>query len=144
MKKRSVVLIIFIMIFSIVVGCSANAESFDDKNIIFKVVDTQNNKASKSSVIEITNETKFDLDNISLDISYPLSRSNDEPEKESVKYIKEFKIKSNETKKVKIAYPIERSLRDLDVTIKGNVIIKKDEKMPFGISGGLEVLIETP
>lgn len=62
MKKKFVILISFIMMFGIVVGSSSNAKSiksFDDKNLLFKVVDTQK---INSIIIEISNETGIDLD----------------------------------------------------------------------------------
>ena len=144
MKKKLKFLIGFIMMLGIVVGCTENVKSFDDKNLLFKVVDSQTNNELKSNIIEITNETGFDLDNLSLKISYPLHTSNDKSERKIVESIKKFRIKSNESKEISISIPIETDTTSLEIDVKGDVMIDKDKEMPFEIGGTLKTLTDIP
>lgn len=142
MKKQFAILI---MIIGIVAGCSTTSKTFDDENIIFKVVDTQSNNELKLETIKITNETGFDLDNLSLKISYPLDTINtkNSAERETVEIIDEFKMKSSETKDFSIPLTLNENIGaiDLEVDFKGNVV-EGNKKVPFEIGGTLSALVE--
>ncbi|MDC3413168.1 hypothetical protein [Terrihalobacillus insolitus] len=149
MRKQCAILISLIMIMGVVVGCSTKTESFDDENIIFSVVDTQSNK--KSETIKITNETGFDLDNLTMKLSYPLNTENNSDntsEMKTVNSIEEFNIKSGETKELSVPLSFDENLKSVDldnphIELKGNVV-EGNEKVPFGVVGALSALIEKP
>ncbi|MFD2042740.1 hypothetical protein ACFSTA_00290 [Ornithinibacillus salinisoli] len=140
MKKKCTVLISFIIMLGVIVGCSAKAESFDDENIIFKLADTE----PTAKAIEITNKTGFDLVNLTLKISYPVNKNN-KTETETIKSIEEFKIVSGETKEISIQLAPNEGIEatDLEVDLQGNVV-KRNEKVPFKIGGALSALVSRP
>ncbi|ENH96920.1 hypothetical protein J416_08417 [Gracilibacillus halophilus YIM-C55.5] len=138
MKKYAVLMgIIFSL--GVMVGCSEEKEAFNDENIIFIV---------ESDTIELTNQSGFDLDNLSLKISYPLNDEklkNSNAEREVLKFIEETKIKSNDTKEISIPHNLKEGIEvvDLEIDFKGNVI-EGNEKVPFNIGGSLSALVSNP
>ncbi|MGP4107766.1 hypothetical protein [Virgibacillus sp. L01] len=137
--KKCAVLIGIIIFLGMMIGCSENNEAFNDENIIFEV---------ESNTIELTNQSGFDLDNLSLKISYLLDEeksNNSNAKREVVKFIEETKIKSNETKEISIPHNLKEGIEvvDLEIDFKGNVI-EGNEKVPFNIVGSLSALVSNP
>lgn len=136
--KKYIHLIGAVIFLGAMIGCSEKPGAFDDQNIIFEI---------ESNMIEITNETGFDLGNLSLKISEPLSerRSNSNAERKTVKFIEEFNIKTNETEEIAIPLPLQEGIEaiDLDIDFNGKVI-ESNEKVPFEIGGSLSALAGNP
>ncbi|MCT2534742.1 hypothetical protein NC661_04620 [Aquibacillus koreensis] len=134
MKKYAVFIGIIIFL-GMTVGCSEKQEQFDGKNINFEV---------ESNTIEITNETGFSLENISLKISDPFdtvkSNNNNNTERETIIFIEELKFESNETKEISIPFTLKGSM---ELDFKGNRV-KGNNKVPFHIVGSLMALVSNP
>ncbi|GAB3808923.1 hypothetical protein [Virgibacillus kimchii] len=127
------------------VGCSEKTEAFDDENIIFEV-NTNSNDELQSNTIKITNETGYDLENLSLKISYPLdviNSNNSNAERETFKFMEDLKIKSTETKEFSIPFVLKEGIEagDLEIDFDGSVV-EENEKVPFKIAGSLSALVE--
>ncbi|MBR7554398.1 hypothetical protein ACFFJI_12805 [Allobacillus sp. GCM10007491] len=137
--KKCAVLIGFIIFLGVMIGCSENKETFNDEYITFEV---------ESNTIELTNQSGFDLDILSLEISYPLNEeklNNSNAKREVVEFLEETKVKSNETKEISIPHNLKEGIEvvDLEIDLKGN-IIEKNEKVPFNIGGSLSAIVSNP
>nr|WP_289038985.1 hypothetical protein [uncultured Allobacillus sp.] len=146
--KKFTVLICMIIFMGLIVGCSANTESFDDKDIIFEVSNTKSNDDIQFNNIKIINKSGFNLDNLSLKISYPLDAlksTNGIGEKQTFEFMEEFKIKSNETKEFPIPLAFKKDIEtsDLEIDFEGEVV-EGNKKVPFEIGGSLSVLSAKP
>ncbi|HSH24504.1 MAG TPA: hypothetical protein VLA13_03085, partial [Massilibacterium sp.] len=98
--KKFTALFWMLIFLGVMVGCSEKTEAFDDESIIFEI-NTNSNDELQSNTIKITNETGYDLENLSLKISSPLdvlNSNNSIAERETFDFMEEFKIKSTETK----------------------------------------------
>lgn len=132
------------MSLALVVACSDKIQAFDDDNIIFEVTDSRS--SIETNTVEITNETGFDLENLTLKINYPLDtedRSNSNNEREIVvEYMGNFKIKSSETKEFLIPDDLKEDFEpiDLEIDFEGNVV-EGNKKVPFEMGGGLGALV---
>lgn len=123
-------------------------EVFDDENIIIELVDAQPNNELQSNTIKITNETGFDLANLSLKISYTLSEENSDNSNNKIKsfeFMEDFNIKSGEAKEFSIPRAFEEGIAaiDLEIDLKGNVV-ERNEEIPFEIAGSLRALVINP
>ncbi|MYL54929.1 hypothetical protein GLW08_16465 [Pontibacillus yanchengensis] len=153
--KRTLILVNSIIVISVLFGCSTKKEQFNDENIIFNVIDIQSTNEFNSYKIKISNKTEFDLTHLSLDLSYPIktvngSKSNPfvvEGEAENTE--RPVKLKSGEAIQFSIIAPINEVFSDKDLLDFENPSVKlqgyfKEEntEVPFGISGGLRVLVD--
>lgn len=147
MKKYTVLFCIIIFL-SLMVSCTENKEVFDDEKIIFELVNAQSNNELQSNTIKITNETGFDLANLSMRISHPLSEENSDNsnnEIESFEFMEDFNIKSGEAKEFSIPLTLKEGIEaiDLEMDLEGNVVAR-NEQIPFEIAGSLRALVATP
>src|SRR5699024_8279827 len=117
-------------------SCSEKMKAFDDKNIFFE---------AKSNVIKITNKTGFDLENLSLKMSYHSSEINMESsiaEGKVTNLLENVKIKSEERKDFTIPFIPNDSIHEInyEIDLKGDVV-EGNKKVPFEISGALSALV---
>ncbi|SOC41523.1 hypothetical protein [Ureibacillus acetophenoni] len=154
MKKRNVCLIFFVILLGTLFGCSANKESFDDRNISFYIVEKEATAEYESYRFEIANNTGYELTHLIFNLSYPIkelngSKSNPyEIEGKPVNADLHVNLKSGETMTFLIDAPIKEVFGDTDlldieypnIKLRGYYKDGKEE-IPFGISGGLSVLI---
>lgn len=132
--------ITFVLFLGLLIGCSASAESFDDNNIIFDVINTEESDQLTSKTIEITNETGFDLDNLSLIISYSLdTENNNDSNEETILSIEGFGMKTNQSIEFLISLPVDIDYDALEANFKGDVLYG-NKKTPFEIVGILSAL----
>lgn len=139
--RKHINFIFCVLILGLLIGCSASAESFDDKNIIFDVINTEESDQLTSKTIEITNETGFDLDNLSLIISYPLAtENNNHSNRETILSIEGFGMKTNQSIEFLISLPVEKDFKSLEADFKGDRL-GRHKKIPFGMGGTLRVFL---
>ncbi|MUK87828.1 hypothetical protein GMD78_05365 [Ornithinibacillus sp. L9] len=137
---KYLVLIGSIILLGVIIGCSEEKEAFDDENINIEV---------KSNTIEIKNESGFDLDNLSLKISYPYDAeksNNTSAERETVKFVEDFNIRSDKTREISMPLKLKEDgieTINLEIDLKGNVV-EGNEKVPFNIGGSLSGLVINP
>ena len=152
MKKRYLYMIILVLLV-IIQGCSDNQEEFDDGNIIFEVVNTDETNEYKSYMIEITNNTGFQLTHLSFTLNYPIktpngSKSNPYVLEGSTSSNRPINLNSRETITFSIIAPMNEVFADStvfdfknpNIDLKGYYLDGKEE-IPFGISGGLSVIV---
>jgi hypothetical protein len=145
------------MIFvSLLVACSPSFDEFNDEKIMFNVVDTKSTSEYNSYTIEIENETGFELTHLMFTMSYPIKKSNGtkenpfEIEGKTVNTINPVRLKSGESIQFSIFAPIKEVFSDNDlldfenpdVELKG-FVKEGNKEIPFGISGGLNVLTDS-
>ncbi|WP_210467936.1 hypothetical protein [Sporosarcina sp. 6E9] len=155
MKKKYLILISSITLILILFGCSTKKEQFNDGNIVFNVVDTQSTNEFQTYRIEISNTTGFDLTHLSFNLSYPIKTSNGSKDNPFVvegtvdNSAESVNLKSGETTTFSVYAPISEVFSDTNsldfenpsVKLKG-YFKKGDTEIPFGVSGGLNVLID--
>lgn len=153
MIKRYLYFLTIVTLLGLIVGCSINKERFNDENIIFNVVKTEETMEHKSYKIEISNKTGFDLTHLSFNLSYPIKTSNGSKsnpyvvEGKSTSTTTPLNLKSGETITYTIYAPIQEVYGDSDlldfenpsIVLKGYYLDGKEE-IQFGIYGGLSVL----
>lgn len=140
-----------IMFLAVLFGCSN--EQFNDENIAFTVVHTESTNEFKSYTIEIVNNTGFDLTHLRLNLTYPIKTSNgskDNPfsvEGKADNLTRQINLKTGETIVFTIFAPINEVFSNTELLDFENPNVNligfvKDgnEEIPFGISGGLNVL----
>lgn len=154
MKKRGLCLIALFMLTSIIFGCSDNKGEFDDKNIIFNVIETEETTEYQLYTIEISNKTGFDLTHLTLNLNYPIktvngSKSNPYTIAGETDGIRPINIKSGETLTFSINAPIQEVFGNSDLLDFKNPNIrlqgyykKEKEEIQFTISGGLNALVK--
>lgn len=145
--KKFTALFWMLIFLGVMVGCSEKTEAFDDESIIFEI-NTNSNDELQSNTIKITNETGYDLENLSLKISSPLdvlNSNNSIAERETFDFMEEFKIKSTETKDFSIPLVLKEGIEaaDLEIDFDGSVV-EENEKVPFKIGGSLSALVANP
>lgn len=134
--KNFIFLTGIIIFLGMTVSCSEKMKAFDDKNTFFE---------AKSNVIKITNKTGFDLENLSLKMSYPSSEINMESsiaEGKVTNLLENLKIKSGERKDFPIPFIPNDSIHEInfEIDLKGDVV-GGNKKVPFEISGALSALV---
>lgn len=156
MKRNYLIVLCSIILISSLFGCSSNTEQFNTDYIIFRIVDSQLTDEADFYEIEITNKTGFDLSHLSFNLSYPIKQSNGS---KSNPFVIEGKtdngmtlihLNAGETITFSIHAPIQEvfsntNLLDFEnpsVELKG-LIKKGKEEIPFGLSGGLRVIINS-
>lgn len=155
MKIKNLCFIMLVILLGALYGCSDKSDGFNDENIIFKVLNSEATAEYKSYTIEITNNTGFDLTHLSLNLNYPIktskgSKSNPyvvEGKTESTS--KPINLKLGEPIVFSITAPIKEVFANSNLLDFENPTIKlegyyKDgeEEIPFGISGGLSVVMQ--
>ncbi len=141
---------------SLLVGCSPNLDEFNEDKIVFNVVDTKSTSEYTTYTIEIKNETGFELTHLMFTMSYPIKKSNGtkenpfEIEGKTINTTNPVTLKSGESIQFSISAPIKEVFSDNDlldfenpdVELKG-FVKEGNKEIPFGISGGLNVLADS-
>ena len=156
MRFKHLIIITAMIFASLLVGCSPDFDDFNDEKIIFTVVDTKLTSEYNSYTIEVKNETGFELTHLMFTMSYPINTSNGKKENpfviqgKTVNTKNPVTLKSGESIQFSISAPIkevfsENDLLDFEnpeVELKG-FVIEGNKEIPFGISGGLNVLADS-
>ncbi|UOQ87169.1 hypothetical protein [Gracilibacillus salinarum] len=123
---------ICIVLLIVLAGCSSH---FNDDDIIFRVEEGGEPK------LIVTNQTGFDLVDLSYELSYAVENENDE---EVLYPENDFTIKDAEQKEFSLPSTDDSNLdlNKLVVRLKGDVKTSLFKKVPFGISGSLSGLVE--
>lgn len=155
MKKNYLILLSLLLLFFLIVGCSTKEEQFDDKNIIFSVINIQSEEEFKSYTIKLTNKTGFGLTHLMLNLSYPIKTSNgtkNNPfmvEGKADNLTRPVNLKTEESIQFSIYAPVKEVFSDTDlldfenpsIELKGYV--KEGNKaIPFKMAGGLRVFVK--
>ena len=131
------------IILLLVTGCS-NTEPFDDRNIIFKDVETKTSDFEISKRIEITNQTGYDLVNLQLKLSYT-TKNDDASESEESNIFDGFSLKAGESKTITIIVVLNDknniNLENPTLDFRGEYT-DFFKRIPFGVVGHLSVLVE--
>jgi len=131
------------MILVALTGCSSSKVPFDDRNISFKVIDTQTSENEISKSIEVTNQTGYDLINLKMELSYYLKNSSSENEDSN--FVKGYRIKSGDSQIITVKVPADNvnkiDLDNPDIDFSGN-FIEGIEIVPFGIVANLSVVAD--
>lgn len=154
MKIKNICFITLVILLGALYGCSDNKKGFDEENVTFNVVNSEATDEYKSYEIEIANNSGFNLSHLSLNLNYPIktskgSKSNPYVVQGTTEHsTRPINLTSGETITFSIIAPIKEvfansSLLDFE---KPNIMLEgyyKDgeEEIPFGISGGINVLI---
>jgi len=152
--RRMLILVSSVMLMGVLFGCSAKKEQFNDENINFNVVDIQSTNDFNSYKIKISNETGFELTHLSFDLSYPIKTSNGSKsnpfvvEGEADNSERPVNLKSGEAIQFSIIAPINEVFSDTKLLDFENPAVELqgyfkegNTEVPFGISGGLSVLV---
>ena len=138
-----------------IVGCSTKEEQFDDKNIIFSVINIQSEEEFKSYTIKLTNKTGFELTHLMLNLSYPIKTSNgtkNNPfmvEGKADNLTRPVNLKTEESIQFSIYAPVKEVFSDTDlldfenpsIELKGYVK-EGNKEIPFKMAGGLKVFVK--
>ena len=154
MKIKNLCLITLVILLGALYGCSDNKEGFEEENVIFNVINSEATEEYKFYMIEIANYSGFNLTHLSLHLNYPIKTSKGtksnpyEVEGKTDRTNRPINLEAGETITFSITAPIKEvfansNLLDFE---KPNIELKgyyKDgeEEIPFGISGGINVLI---
>jgi len=139
----------------LIVGCSTKEEQFDDKNIIFSVINIQSEEEFKSYTIKLTNKTGFELTHLMLNLSYPIKTSNgtkNNPfmvEGKADNLTRPVNLKTEESIQFSIYAPVKEVFSDTDlldfenpsIELKGYVK-EGNKEIPFKMAGGLKVFVK--
>ncbi|KJS13053.1 MAG: hypothetical protein VR67_05960 [Peptococcaceae bacterium BRH_c8a] len=155
MKKNYLILLSLLLLFFLIVGCSTKEEQFDDKNIIFSVINIQSEEEFKSYTIKLTNKTGFELTHLMLNLSYPIKTSNgtkNNPfmvEGKADNLTRPVNLKTEESIQFSIYAPVKEVFSDTDlldfenpsIELKGYVK-EGNKEIPFKMAGGLKVFVK--
>jgi len=144
-----------LLLFFLIVGCSTKEEQFDDKNIIFSVINIQSEEEFKSYTIKLTNKTGFELTHLMLNLSYPIKTSNgtkNNPfmvEGKADNLTRPVNLKTEESIQFSIYAPVKEVFSDTDlldfenpsIELKGYVK-EGNKEIPFKMAGGLKVFVK--
>jgi hypothetical protein len=76
MKRWHLILLSYILLLSVMMGCSAKKGNFNRDNIIFNLANIEENNEYISYTIKISNKTGFDLTHLIFNLSYPIKEVN--------------------------------------------------------------------
>jgi len=137
------------------VGCSAIVEQFDDKNIMFSIINSESENGYKSYSIEVENKTGFELTHLIFNLSYPIKTANGTKSNPFViegradNLAKPVNLKTGESTQFAIFAPINEVFANTDLLDFDNPIIELsgyvkegNKEIPFKMAGALRVYVD--
>ena len=76
MRFKHLIIITAMIFASLLVGCSLDFDEFNDEKILFTVVDTKSTSEYNSYIIEVKNESGFELTHLMFTLNYPIKKLN--------------------------------------------------------------------